>query len=210
MNRKKTIILLMVIMVFLSLACWFPPYIQEMSEAPSGDQGSEQIIEETLVFSSKGVSIRLPNSYQLGDIEAGMQALSGLGEYQQLYDKERENIMLWAYESSPSRGQTHLFVIQNNDYAALPLGVISTFANVLLGDAVDSMIQEPLTLGGRSTIRYLTKAQNEGIETGQAVYLLKDSGKLWVIGFLADSATLNDQLSIFNQAVASFSVLSGE
>jgi len=105
MNRKKTIILLMVIMVFLSLACWFPPYIQEMSEAPSGDQGSEQIIEETLVFSSKGVSIRLPNSYQLGDIEAGMQALSGLGEYQQLYDKERENIMLWAYESSPSRGQ---------------------------------------------------------------------------------------------------------
>jgi len=72
------------------------------------------------------------------------------------------------------------------------------------------MIQEPLTLGGRSTIRYLTKAQNEGIETGQAVYLLKDSGKLWVIGFLADSATLNDQLSIFNQAVASFSVLSGE
>ncbi len=242
---KKTIFFLVIILlVFPAFACGFPflrstnpPTITgadpaEMTESPAEgltesapveateaaaptEEAASSVSGETRVYSDNGVSISLPDSYVLGDVETDLEILvSGLqtlGEeeaqdIETLYETYKDDILLWGFDTeSPLSHQTSLIVMKNEEFAGMSLTMIMAFANVLLGDEVSSMQQEMLTLNGRETARFLTSAENAGVTTAQAMYLFNEADKLWVVGFFTTQEQLQQRLSVFNQAVASFS-----
>lgn len=172
---------------------------------------------ETQVYSSNGVQITLPATFEVGDIEAQVANLLdkiqslpefGSGSIQEFYANNEEDILLWAYDSASAEGsQTHLLVLKNEEFAGMSLGIVSTLARTLLGDAIEVIEQERLTLGDRDTLRFIISAENTGDDQTQVIYLLKDSGKLWILGFLTTQDQIEQRLSNFDGSVASFTVV---
>ncbi len=185
---------------------------------PEETEPGAESSDGTVVYRDNGVEITLPASYELGDaqkdLEILVEALTTMSEedsedIQELYDNNKDDVILWAYDTdSPTTHQTSLLVMKNEEFAGMSLAIISTFANVLLGSKVDTIEQERMTLGGREVLRFLTTAENAGVETSQAVYLFNDSEKLWLIGFFTNTEQFDDRLPTFDSAVASFKVLS--
>ena len=193
------------------------PTATESAEAAPPE---EDLPNEPQVYSDNGVEITLPASYALGDVEKdlgilveGLQALSeeGAQDIQALYEQNKEDIMLWGYDTeSPAEHTTSLLILKNEEFAGMSLSLISVFANALLGDEVDSMDQERISLGGQDVLRFMTTAENAGVETAQVIYLFNGAGKLWVIGFFTNQAQIELRLPAFDAAVASFEYLGGE
>ena len=176
----------------------------------------------TAVYSDRGVEITLPSSYMVGDVEKdlailveGLTAMSedpeDAADLQALYEKNEDDIMLWGYDAnSPASHQTSVLVMKNEEFAGMSLALISTVANVLLGDEVDSMSKENMTLGSRDVVRFETTSENAGVQTAQAIYVFNDSGKLWLIGFFTNLDQFEERLPTFDAAVESFTVVDVE
>jgi hypothetical protein len=197
-----------------------PTQVEEAAPEPTATKSNleeEEVVEEPQVFSDNGVQITLPPSYELGDVDKdlailveGLQALSEEEgqDIQALYDQNKEDLILWGYDTeSPQEHMTSLLILKNEEFAGMSLTIISAFANALLGDEVDSINQERLELGGREVLRFLTTAENAGIETAQAIYLFNEAGKLWVVGFFTNQAQIDQRLPGFDAAVASIDIL---
>jgi len=180
----------------------------------------EEELPGEVVFSDNGVEITLPGSYVMGDVDKdlallveGLKTLSeeDAQDIQVLYDQNKDDIMLWGYDSkSPGDHTTSLLIMKNEELAGMSLSLMSVFANALLGDEVDSLDQERLSLGDRDVLRFLTAAENAGVDTAQAVYLFNEAGKLWVIGFFTNQAQIAQRLPVFDAAVASFTYLGAQ
>jgi len=196
-----------------------PMGTKEAATEPTGSQ-IEEISVEPQVFSDNGVEITLPASYAMGDVEKdlailveGLQALSeeDAQDIQALYTQNKDDIILWGYDTaSPAEHMTSLVILKNEEFAGMSLTIISAFANALLGEEVDSLSQERLDLGGREALRFLTTAENAGVETAQAIYLFNEAGKLWVVGFFTNHAQIDQRLPTFDAAVASINILPAE
>lgn len=195
------------------------PVVVETSEAAQTE--TEAVINNssgTAVYSDKGVEITLPSSYMVGDVDKdlailveGLKAMSeeDANDIQELYDKNKDDIMLWGYDTdSPPNHQTSVLIMKNEEFAGMSLAVISAFANIMLGQEVDSISQEQITLGGRDVLRFETTSENAGVKTTQAVYLFNDSDKLWLVGFFTNQEQFETRLPTFDTAVASFTVVS--
>ena len=201
------------------------PVVVETEAIASGTEEETAVASEsggTAVYSDRGVEITLPSSYMVGDVEKdlailveGLTAMSedpeDAADLQALYEKNEEDIMLWGYDSnSPSSHQTSVLVMKNEEFAGMSLALISTVANVLLGDEVDSMSKESMTLGSRDVVRFETTSENAGVQTAQAIYIFNDSGKLWLIGFFTNLDQYEERLPSFDAAVESFTVVDVE
>jgi hypothetical protein len=194
------------------------PEEDAMDVQPEETDPQAESTDGTRVYSDNGVEITLPASYELGDaqndLEILVEALKTMSEeesedIQELYDNNKDDVILWGYDTdSPSSHQTSLLVMKNEEFAGMSLAIISTFANVLLGSEVDTIEQERINLDGREVLRFLTTAENAGVETSQAVYLFNEVDKLWLIGFFTTTEQFDDRLPTFDSAVASFTVLS--
>ena len=203
-------------------------------EGPNPEAQAPNAVEETAseptemievsaaiqVLRDNGVEITLPASYVLGDAEKdlavlleGLQALSEDSgqDIQALYEQNKEDIVLWGYDTkSPSDHITSLLILKNEEFAGMPLTLLSAFANTLLGDEVESLSQERLNLEDRDALRFLSTAENDGVETAQAIYLFNEAGNLWVVGFFTNQAQIDQQLPAFDAAVTSINILPAE
>ncbi len=176
----------------------------------------------TSVYTDRGVEITLPSSYMVGDVEKdlailveGLTAMSedpeDAADLQALYEKNEDDIMLWGNDSnSPATHQTSVLVMKNEEFAGMSLALLSSVANVLLGDEVDSMSKESMTLGSRDVVRFETTSENAGVQTAQAIYIFNDSGKLWLVGFFTNLEQFEERLPTFDAAVESFTVVDVE
>lgn len=177
---------------------------------------------DTAVYSDRGVAITLPSSYRVGDVEKdlailveGLTAMSedpeDAADLQALYEKNEDDIMLWGYDSNSALNhQTSVLVMKNEEFAGMSLALISTVAKVLLGDEVDSMSKESMTLGSHDVVRFETTSENAGVQTAQAIYIFNDSGKLWLVGFFTNLEQFEERLPTFDAAVESFTVVNLE
>jgi hypothetical protein len=176
----------------------------------------------TAIYTDSGVEISLPSSYMVGDVEKDLailvEGLTAMSEdpedaedIQALYEKHKDDIMLWGYDTnSPSTHQTSVLVMKNEEFAGMSLALISTFANALLGEEVDSMSQDRLTLGDHDVVRFRTTSENAGVATAQAIYVFNATDKLWLIGFFTNQEQFEERLPAFDAAVASFTVVDVE
>ncbi len=195
----------------------------EAVEAPTDEEPATAEPSPTAahkVYSENGIEMTLPDTYVMGDVETdlailmeGLQTLSEeeADDIEALYAANKDDIILWGFDlNSPITHQTSVLVLKNEEFAGLSLPMAMSLATVLVGEEVDTLQQEILTLGGREVARFLTTAEAAGVPTAQAIYLLNESGKLWVIGFFTTQDQIDARLPIFDAAVASFKVVSAE
>ena len=229
--KKYPQIFVILILVLSTTACSLPvniPFLNRSTEsaqegvspAPTATQIAQPLGDGFEVYSANGVEIVLPETYVLGDVKEDLSALVqnliDLGgeiniDIQKILENNLDDVHLWAYDVDGSTNrQTHFFAAKNERFSKISLGMISTFAKMFLGDMVDTMTHERLTLGGRDILRFNVNVAIEGVETTQAVYLFKDSGKLWVLGFFSNQQQAGGRLADYDAAVSTFTVLSVE
>jgi hypothetical protein len=154
------------------------------------------------------VIINLPESYELKDVDT---MVSSDETFQQLYQQFADAIVLLAVDTaSTTATQDGVLVVKNETFAGVPLGLLSTVVGSLLGDSATVLAQEELSLGGRDTLRLQTSVSTGDSPTTLVVYVFKEAGKLWMVGFLVDQEQMADPLPTSDAAVASFRVVNGE
>jgi hypothetical protein len=215
-NKKKypLMIVLMTLLVAV-LACNLPyraPAIEEHAETTP----VERYRVEEREINGLEISITLPSSYDVNDPGADLSALAGdlgdldtplTGDLQNLLGGAEEDILVWGYDTA-SAGEfpVNFLVLKNEDFAAMPLGLISTFARSLIGNQVEILEEQRLTLAGRDTLRWISLTTQAGVELTQAVYLFKEDGILYLVGFNADPRGVYAQLGVFDAIVASLRI----
>ena len=164
---------------------------------------------EERVFGDDLITLAVPNSYFVGDPDDDLSALAdraGLPaevDLTGLLGDAQADILVWGYDvESP----TSFVVIKNEDYAAMPLGIISNYAGSIMGDRVEILQEDRLTIAGRDTLRWITLTSEAGVEFTQAVYLFKDAGVLYLVVFNADRQAVAAQLSNYDAIVASLRI----
>ena len=174
----------------------------------------------TDLYEANGVELTLPASFQLGDVERNLEALFDslppeAQPYEQMmrdfYSDNQDDIVLWAYDAENANQEyTNLLIIRNEAFAALPLSMITIITDTFVDEALEGLLQETVTLGGRETLRLLTTAQVNDDANAQVIYFFKEADVLWMMGFFTNKADIDSQLMVFDAAVASFTVLSQE
>jgi hypothetical protein len=223
--------LILIVVLLISIACNLPFNRTEngVSSESKGTltEGLNEQLEATLipndtmmpnqgeVFQVGDYSIVLPVSFIVSDDLAGLPVLQELldiiaqfggNDVESVTTFAKENIVLLGYDSEePKIPPTSFLVLKNEQFSGAPLGLINVFVENILGDAVNLLESETVQLGGRRVIRWLASVNLQGRETSQVIYLFKDYDKLWIIAFLADPASVNNQIAIFDDAIASFS-----
>ena len=213
--KKYTFLLLFLALVLASLACNLP-YQNQEDDISALLEPAEGFRVENRILGSESVELSVPESYYVSDSINELSSLLGsMGlsgseagvDLTGIVNNAQEDVLVWGYDAG-SLGDipTSFVVAKNEDYAAMPLGLISTFAGTLLGDDVEILEELRLTIAGRDTLRWITVVREGGIELTQVVYIFKDSGVLYLVGFNADRQEVYAQLSNYDAIVASLRI----
>ena len=197
-------------LIFITSACFYPPFLMDLdvTESPAESEGSDQVEGDIpagyAVFSANGVEVTLPSYYILGDIGSAMQSLSGTDAafFLQIAQDNQLEPVLWAYSA-----ETYLVVLKNDIYAGMPLAVVGPVVSAMMGNAVESLVQDRISLGEREAVRYQTTTQGAETESAQVTYIFNDSDQLWVLAFLSSASQIEGSLAAFDAATASFTVV---
>jgi len=230
--KKHHMFLLLLIILLLTLACSLPfnfseyepsqeiteIQTEEPTEAPTATLKPTRTTSpnQTEIFQVGGYEMLLPSSFFVSDETADVPKLNELLSIMDEWSGEdfggmtaiaEENIVLMGYDSlDPNSIPTSLLVLKNEEYAGAPLGLMNMFAGAILGDSVDLLQSDTLQMGKRQVIRWKTGVDFQGKESYQAIYFFNDYDMLWIIVFVTDPALMNEKLSVFNDAVNSFTL----
>lgn len=192
----------------------------EAAPEPTMTEQSKSISAATAPLQANGVEITLPDSFQLGDVNNNLEVLfenlpPEAQPYEQMmrdfYEINQDDIILWAYDTENlTIKYTNLLIIRNEDLAGIPLSMLTTFTSAFMDEALEGLLQETMVLGGREMMRLLTTAQVNDEKNTQVLYLFNEADALWLLGFFTNQADTESQLSLFDDAVASFTILSSE
>ena len=173
--------------------------------------------QETQDYYDNGVQITLPGTFLLGDAEQGLadilDNLDSLGGEDadtmlSLFEQYQGDILLWAYDNHQgSAGEVHLAVMKNEQMAGMPLGLISIALNMMMGSEVQIVDQQQMRLDGREVLRIQIASDEVPVEGNQVIYLFNEASNLWIIGFFTNAAVDQAQVSLYDNAVASFEIL---
>lgn len=223
--KKSILTILSLSMLLTMVGCSLPiPGLQQIESLFNPTENvpveTPELFGDWQVYESNGVQISLPNTYVLGDVEKDLaklldsvQSMSERGAVviRQILDQLQADFVLWAWTGeSFSNPETGMAILKMDMFAKMPLGIISTLTGTVLGKESDSFEKEQLTLGDHEVLRFKTSAAIDGKPATAVIYMLKDSGELWVIGFFSRQEDFNLETAGFDTAVASFRVLSAE
>jgi hypothetical protein len=209
--KKYTLQLIMLTLILAGLACNLP-YQNPVSDVPAVIEPAAGYREENRVVEDSLITLTVPNSYYVGSSVSELDALvesigAGQVDLTGLLGGAQADILVWGYDTGSTAAiPTSFVVVKNEEYAFMPLGLISTLAGPLLGNNVEIIQESRLTLAGRDTLRWITVTTEAGLEFTQAVYIFKDSGILYMIGFNADQQEVYAQLPNYDAIVASLNI----
>ena len=179
-----------------------------------------EVFAEEQVYRDKGVEMILPATFVLGDVENDFEVLmdegAGLQDDQAetikaIFENYKEDILLWGYDlQAGSQYGTSLVVMKNEQFAGMPLMIISTFAKSIIREQLEFVDQQRIKMENREVLRFETSTGDLGVENSQAFYLFNESSKLWIIAFFTDSDQIQDSLQGFDKAVESFRFVGDE
>ncbi len=213
--KKNRFFIVILTLVLAGLACNLP-----YRATPVNVEGETAFRDgfkvEDRVVADRRISLSLPGSYFVSDVDPDLSALlGGLDEsgvavgtdLENLLGSAQEDILIWGYDTGGSANIPVSFVvIKNDDYAAVPLGLLSTFSGPLLGNRVEILAEHRLNISGRDTLRWVTLTQEAGFAFTQVVYVFKDSGTLYLVGFNVEGQSVDHQVGIFDAIVASLTI----
>jgi hypothetical protein len=208
---KKIPIILVILTLFLAgMACNFP-FKKIDEEIPAVVEPIEGYREEKRSYDDSIVTFLIPNSYYVGDTSelSSLRENLDMGsvDLNNLFTIAQEGIIAWGYDTgSAAEIPTSFVVMKNQEYAAMPLGLISTLATSLLGNNIEIMQETRQSIAGRDTLRWITVTKEAGLELMQVVYVFKYSGVIYLIAFNADSHEVYGQLQNYDLIVASLRI----
>jgi len=192
----------------------------EAASEPTITEQSKDIPSATALYQANGVELTLPDTFQLGDVDSSLDTLmnslpSDAQLYEQMmrdfYSENKDDIILWAFDTEdPTRNYINLLIIRNESLAGIPLSMLTTFVSALIDEALESVLQETITIGDREMLRLVTTAQVNDDENSQVIYLFQESGALWMLDFFTNQENIESQLLTFDTAVSSFTISSSE
>ncbi|MFU8827710.1 MAG: hypothetical protein ACNA70_09525 [Brevefilum sp.] len=210
--KKHTLHLVILTLLLAGLACNLP-YQNPAAEVPAIVDPATGFRVESRVSGGDLISLAVPDSFVLGQSGSELSALIGGVDLPVEFDLEglasgaQTDVLLWGYDAgSAAQVPTSFVVIKNETYAAMPLGLMPTIAGPLVGDNVEILQEQRMTIAGRDTLRWITVTREGGMELTQAVYIFKDSGVLYLVGFNADRQEVGTQLPIYDAIVASLRI----
>jgi len=209
--KKHPFLFILVMLILASLACNFPFQRPAADDQPvhgplPGFREESRVVDQDLI------TLAVPESYYVGSSVTELTDLvEGLGvvpvSLDNLSGYAGADILMWGYdEGSAAVVPTSFVVIKNKDYAFMPLDLLSTLVGVLLGNNVEILQENRLTIAGRDTLRWITLTRQAGLELTQAVYVFKNSGVIYLIGFNADQQEVSAQLDNYDAIVASLRI----
>lgn len=217
MRIKQTkIILVSMVLIFSILACSLP-FGQKDTTDYIGQAESETLNLGWRLYTNQGVQIMLPTTYELGEIETDLPGIQSILEmvastqvgtgFETMISRMTEDVRMWGTNIDGNlTNPTRILIMKNDILAKMPLALISLIDPSKLSKEVGVIEETKLTLGGREVLR-VTATQ---AESAQAIYMLKDSDKLWIIGFITTPDRLAGGLTDFEKSVATFRVISVE
>ena len=213
--RKYLFFVIMIMLLLAALACNLP-YQNPAADVPVVSEPADGFRAESRVDGENIITIIMPDRYFLGQSGADLSTLvdrldeTGVSvtvDVQSLISSTQDDILMWGYDTGSAAGiPTSFVVLKNDEFSGMPLGLLSTFAGTLLGNNVQIVEQNRLTIGGRDTLRWITVTKEAGYELTQAVYVFKDSGTLYLVGFNADHQEVYGQLAVYDSIVASLTI----
>ena len=209
--KKYTFQLILLTLILAGLACNLP-YQNLAVDVPTATAPAAGYREETRVVEGNLITLSVPESYYVGSTVAELDDLVdnlGIGpvDLTGLLGGAQTDVLVWGYDDgSTAAVPTSFVVIKNEEYGAMPLGLISTLATPLLGSNVEILQENRLTIAGRDTLRWVTITREGGLEFTQAVYIFKDSGVIYLIAFNADQQEVYAQLPNYDAIVASLRI----
>lgn len=222
--KKFAIVIVGLTLLLAALACNFPsrpqptqvPDVPEVTMAPDVPEPFGGFVPEKRIYGQLAIEFAVPASYYLGDPGSDLANLvenvdlSGIPvqvDLEGILASAQEDLLLWGYDAgSEAQIPTSFVVIKNEEFAGIPLGIISTFAGSLLGGNVEIIEEQRLDIGDRDTLRWITVTSQAGYELTQAVYLFKETGRLYIVGFNADRQEVLGQLATYDAIVASLTI----
>jgi hypothetical protein len=127
--------------------------------------------------------------------------------FETMISRMTEDVRMWGTNTDGNlTNPTRILIMKNDELAKLPLALISLIDPSKLSDQVGKIEETKLTLGGREVLRVIATQA----ESAEAIYLLKDSDMLWIIGFITTSDRLVEGLTDFDKSVETFRVISVE
>jgi hypothetical protein len=209
--KKYTFKLVMLTLILAGLACNLP-YQNPADDVPEVIEPAAGYREESRVVEDGLITLAVPDSYYVGSSISELDALvESIGGEQVdltgLLGGAQADVLVWGYDTASAAAvPTSFVVVKNEEYAFMPLGLVSTMAGPLLGNNVEIIQESRLTLAGRDTLRWITVTTEAGLEFTQAVYIFKDSGVFYLIGFNADQQEVYAQLPNYDAIVASLQI----
>jgi len=212
--KKHKLLMITTVLVLAALACNLPNF-SRATQTPQVIEPTEGLRPESLTKSGVIIGLLVPESYIVGNVVPDLSTMvedanidiPGPVDLQRLVESSQEDILVWGYDADSSEEiPTSFVLIKNEEFAMMPLGIISTFAGNILGEHVNIVEQNRLTISGRETLRWITVTDQAGISATQVVYLFKESGTLYIIGFNVDSQGIAGQLDNIDAIVASLTI----
>lgn len=215
-NKYLHILMVTVLLIASTLACNLPFGAKDTTDYTATAE-VEVLSLVWRLYTNQGVQIMLPTTYELGEIEtdipgiqsilemvAGSQVGTGLDT---MISRMTEDVRMWGTNNDGNlTNPTRILVMKNDALAKMPLSLISLIDPSKLSDKVGTIEETKLTLGGREVLRVIATQA----DSAEAIYMLKDSGKLWIIGFITTPDRLVEGLTDFEKSVETFRVISVE
>jgi len=215
-NKLQHIIIVIMLLIASTLACNLPFGAKDTTDYVATTE-AETISLGWRLYTNQGVQIMLPATYELGEIETDLTGIQSILEMvassqvgtglETMISRMTEDVRMWGTNMDGNlTNPTRVLIMKNDILAKMPLALISLIDPSKMSDKVGKIEETKLTLGGREVLR-ITATQAESAE---AIYMLKDSDKLWIISFITTPDRLAGGLTDFEKSVATFRVISVE
>lgn len=192
------------------------PSTPTASPSPTPSTSPPAQISSWEPFSAGGISLSLPQSFEGGDLESDLPAIIGrlrdLGpDFEPIAQQIEQNpglFLLWAFDTiiGPSGTLTSAAVTHETIPSSIPLATYVDAAKAQLPpgfQVVDTRIgSHPDGEEARMVIEF----EIMGIPGKELLYILKQSGDIWVLTLSTGAEEFATRLPDFEQTIATFAV----
>jgi hypothetical protein len=210
MNKNLIVLTTLIFCLITTMACGLPFINNEGTE-----EGTQVLVPGYAIYNNGIIEIALPKSYALQDFREDipglmftlnlMANLPDGAPLRNFLENLLSNVVFYAEDfsydlNSPRR----VIVIDNKSMANVPLGMLNSSLELLIGSDAEELKGERIKLGNHDVLKFTLQQKNNGV----VVFALKEQSRMWLIVFITSVDQFEAMQSDFEYSVSMFKVLS--
>lgn len=204
---KKTIFLLLIVMLLTVVSCNIP--LTKVAPTPTPSPTPDMSMQW---YYGEGMQIMLPPSYIAEDIKEQLPSIietitnlvgSSEGFAGDLVKDLEGNVAWYGFDGgTPAVYPTRLVVVKNKSLAGFPVSFLTLGLEQVLSRNDTQVDRDSLTLEGREVTRFTySKDAN-----AWAAYIFKEEGRLWINVFITTPANMATSLEDYDTSIGSIQI----